>query len=215
MIAYVLLVPVFLLLRVGYYLLHPGHRRTVLSGSCPTATLLSLDWFSVGILATGLPLAFQAIGPWVGMSAVYALGLFVVPRFLSSERAAVGTRAGALVAGTVPFLYARYGDLLVPLGAPEPAAVLGAIATARLTDATTGVLIDVANSLLTGPVVVAALALTMNVLLTQPALENVPYLRHTLPRRDPARVVATSAVFGTVFYLTIVALWTGSVSVVP
>jgi hypothetical protein len=55
----------------------------------------------------------------------------------------------------------------------------------------------------------------MNYLLTRPELTTIPYLRHTLPRRDPAQVVVTSAAFGTAFYLVVVALWTGAVSLVP
>jgi hypothetical protein len=215
LVAYLLLVPTFLALRVAYYLLHPVHRRTVLSGSCPTATLLSLDWFSVGILATGLPLAVQAVGPWVGMNAVYAVGLFVVPRLVPSEWVADRSRVLALLVGTAVFGYARYGALLTPLGLPHPATVLGPVATARLTDATTATLLAVTNSLLTGPVVVAGLALATNLLLTRPELTSVPYLRHALPRRDPAPIVLASAAFGTMFYLGVVGLWTGSVSVLP
>jgi hypothetical protein len=85
---------------------------------------VSLDWFSVGILATGLPLAFQEFGPWVGTNAVYAVCVCVLPRFILSSRLADGTRVGALVAGTVLFLYARYGGLVAPLGVPDPATAL-------------------------------------------------------------------------------------------
>ncbi|WP_152041342.1 hypothetical protein [Salinigranum salinum] len=120
-----------------------------------------------------------------------------------------------LVAGTALFLYARYGDLLAPLGIPDPATVLGPIATARLADATTDLVPSVTNSLSTGPVVVAALALSMNYPLTRPELTTISSLRHTLPRRDPAQVVVTSAAFGTAFSLVFGALWTGAVSLVP
>ncbi|MFC6942741.1 hypothetical protein ACFQE8_22745 [Salinirubellus sp. GCM10025818] len=76
LLAYVLLVPTFLLVRAVVHLLHPVHRRQVLGGSCPNTRLLSLDWFSMGILATGLPLAIQNLGPWLGMNAVFLLGVF-------------------------------------------------------------------------------------------------------------------------------------------
>ncbi|WP_199234029.1 hypothetical protein [Halorubrum sp. CGM5_25_10-8B] len=75
--AYVLLVPVFLLTRLTVHLAHPVHRAQVLSGSCPTTDLMSLDWVSLGILATGLPLAIQNFGPWVGMNVVLLVGILL------------------------------------------------------------------------------------------------------------------------------------------
>jgi len=59
LLAYVLPVPAFFLVRVGIQLLHPAHRRQILAGSCPNARLLSLDWFGMGILATGHPLGLR------------------------------------------------------------------------------------------------------------------------------------------------------------
>jgi len=45
LLAYLLLVPVFLLARICLHLVHPAHRAQILDGSCPNAQLLSLDWF--------------------------------------------------------------------------------------------------------------------------------------------------------------------------
>lgn len=83
LLAYLLLVPTFLLLRVGIHLAHPEHRRRILEGSCPPKDVLSLDWFSVGILATGLPLSLQALGPWIIMNAVLLVGVLLVPQVTS------------------------------------------------------------------------------------------------------------------------------------
>lgn len=210
--AYLLLVPTFLLLRVGFHLGHPTHRKRVLSGTCPQTEYLSLDWFSVGILATGLPLALQDLGPWLGMNVVFLLGLFVVPRFLP-PRPAMAEKFLAITGGSALFLFANYGALL-PAG-PDPASVVGPVATLALTDATTAWLMAAVNSVGVGPLVVAAFAVVMNHLLTRPELRDVPFLRHTLPRRDPDRVVIVSAAFGTVFYLLVVAAATGEVVVVP
>ncbi|MDX5989086.1 hypothetical protein SIM67_12585 [Haloferax mediterranei ATCC 33500] len=215
LIAYVLLVPTFLALRVGYYLAHPVHRRAVFAGVCPNATLLSLDWFSVGILATGLPLAFQRLGPWVGANTVYLLGLFVLPRLMSGRRE-TGLKVGSLVVGTVLFLYANYGAVVAGvMGLPAPAALLGPIATMTLSEATTASLLRMTNSVVIGPVFVALLALSMNRILTRPELTEIPVFRRTLPRRDPAQVVLTSAAVGTLFYLGVVAVSGGSVVVIP
>lgn len=210
--AYVLVVPVFLLLRAGYHLAHPRHREQVLAGSCPNVRHLSLDWFTVGILATGLPLALQDLGPWLGMNAVFLFGLFVIPRPLA-RRTANATKGVAIALGAALFGYAKYGGF-VP-GVPDPAAVVGPLATLELTDATTASLMAVVNNLTVGPLIVAVFAVTMNHLLTRPELKGIPYLRHTLPRRDPDRVVVISASLGTVFYLLVVAGATGALQFLP
>lgn len=210
--AYLLLVPTFLLLRAGFHLLHPGHREQVLDGACPNTKVLSLDWFSVGILATGLPLALQDLGPWLAMNAVFVVGVFVLPRFLA-PRAGRVTKLGAIVAGSGLFLFANYGGSLAVL--PDPASVVGPVATLALSDPTTAALMRVVNSLLVGPPLVAGFGVLMNNLLTRPELGDVPGVRHTLPRRDPDRVVVTSAAAGTVFYLVVLAAATGELVVVP
>lgn len=210
--AYLLLVPVFIGLRAGFYLAHPRHRRTILSGACPSSQVLSLDWFSVGILATGLPLALQNLGPWIGMNTVFLLGLFVLPRAVDPARRA-RVKLGAVGLGLVIFGYANYGGL-VP-GVPVPGAVLGPVATFTLTDAATDWLLGVMNSLLTGPAVVAALAVGMNWVLTRPTVAEIPVVRHTLPGRDPPSLVVTSAALGTLFYLLVVAAATGRLVWLP
>jgi hypothetical protein len=111
LLAYVLLVPTFLALRAVYHLARPSHRREVLAGTCPPTGFLSLDWFSVGILATGLPLALQELGPWLGMNLVFLLGVFVIPRPLA-ERAARRVAFAAIALGIGLFVYARYGAAL-------------------------------------------------------------------------------------------------------
>jgi hypothetical protein len=208
-LAYVLLVPVFVALRVGYYLAHPVHRKTVLSGSCPRAELLSLDWFSVGILATGLPLALQNLGPWLSTNLVFLAGIFVLPRALP-RRLRLPSRVTSIAFGSGLFLFANYGTLV----GLDPT-VLGPVATFRLSDATTAVLLRVANALVTGPVLVALFALVLDRVLTREELTSIPFLRRSLPRRDPARTVLASAGLGTVFYLLVVAVATGHIVVVP
>jgi hypothetical protein len=212
LLAYLLLVPTFFLLRVGIHLLNPAHRRQILAGSCPNARLLSLDWFSMGILATGLPLALQDLGPWVGMNAVFLLGLFVLPRPLDARR---GRRVKvlALVVGVTLFLFAKYGQAAPVL--PAPSTVVGPVATARLADGTTQWLLRLVNSVLLGPLVVATVGTVMNHVLTHPAVTDVPLLRHTLPRRDPDSVVVASAALGTAFYLLVVAAASGRVVLLP
>ncbi len=210
--AYLLLVPTFLFVRATLHLAHPVHRRQVLAGSCPRTRLLSLDWFSVGILATGLPLAVQNLGPWVSMNAVFLVGIFLLPRPLSTHWSR-RVKLAALVGGTVLFLYANYGDAAPAL--PAPGTVVGPVATLALSDATTGGLVRVANSLLLGPVLIAAFGVLMNHLLTRPELREIPLLEYSLPQRDPDGVVLASAAGGTVFYLLVVAAATGRVVVVP
>jgi len=212
LLAYVLLVPAFLLARVGVHLLHPTHRAQVLSGSCPTTRLASLDWVSVGILATGLPLALQDLGPWVAANAVVLVGAFGLPRVVP-ERHTGTVGVLAVAAGAATFLYASYGAALPAL--PSPAATLGPLATLRLGDATTAWLVRLVNSVLFGPVLVGAFAVVTNRVLTRPELADLPLVRHAVPRRDPDAVVTTNAAVGTVFYLTVVAAATGWVVVVP
>ncbi len=212
LLAYVLLVPAFLLARVGVHVLYPAHRAQVLSGSCPKTRLMSLDWCSVGILTTGLPLALQTLGPWVMMNAIFLVGVFGLPRAVS-ERRARRVRLLAVVTGVATFAYARYGTAVSPL--PPPAATLGPAATLRLGDATTGWLVRLVNSVLFGPVVVGAFAVVTNRVLTRPELADLPLVRHALPRRDADVVVVTNAAVGTGFYLAVVAAATGWVVVVP
>lgn len=211
-IAYLLLVPVFLLIRVGVHLLHPAHRRQVLSGACPSVELVSLDWFSMGILTTGLPLALRNLGPWVGMNTLFLVGVFLVPRYLPDRRGG-GAKLVALVLGSTVFLYATYGDAVTVL--PAPASVLGPVATLSLTAETTASLLRTVNSFVAGPVLVGLFAVFMNHLLTRPELTNIPLVHYALPRRDPDIVVSLSAATGTVFYLTVVAVLTGKVVVTP
>jgi hypothetical protein len=210
--AYLLLVPTFLLVRVAVHLLHPAHRRQILSGSCPNTQLMSLDWVSMGILATGLPLAVQDFGPWFTMNAIFLLGVFVVPRRLSARRAGV-VKLLALVVGSVVFLYANYGGVAPFL--PDPATTVGPVAAFALSDGTTTWLMRLVNSVLFGPVLVGALGVFLNHVLTRPELTDIPLVHHALPRRDPDRVVLTSAAFGTVFYLLVVTLLTGQLIVLP
>jgi hypothetical protein len=212
LVAYVLLVPTFFVLRVGLHLLHPTHRRQLLAGSCPNARLLSLDWFSMGILATGLPLALQDLGPWLGMNVAFLLGVFVLPRPLAGRRRRL-IKFTAIGLGVALFLYAKYGQAIALL--PPPGTVLGPVATLTIDAGTTERLLGLVNSLLVGPVVVGAFGVFMNHVLTGPELTEVPLLRHTLPRRDPDAVVVTSAALGTLFYLLVVAAATGQVVVVP
>jgi hypothetical protein len=212
LLAYLLLVPTFLLLRIGVHLAHPEHRKQVLAGSCPRTDVLSLDWFSVGILATGLPLSLQALGPWITMNVVLLVGVLFVPQFLTG-RAAVASKVTAILVGPTLFFYAKYGAA-VP-GLPEPATVLGPVATVTLSDGTTALLLQLANSLLAGPLLVAGFAVLMNYLLTHPEIRDIPLLQHTLPERDPVRIVGLSAALGTVFYLLVVAGMSGTLVVVP
>jgi hypothetical protein len=212
LLAYLLLVPTFLLLRIGVHLAHPEHRKQVLAGSCPRTDVLSLDWFSVGILATGLPLSLQALGPWITMNVVLLVGVLLVPQFVTG-RAAVASKVAAIVVGPALFFYAKYGTV-VP-GLPEPGAVLGPVATVTLSDGTTALLMELANSLLVGPLLVAGFAVLMNYLLTHPEVRDIPVVQHSLPNRDSIRVVGLSAALGTVFYLLVVAGASGALVVVP
>jgi len=212
LLAYLLLVPTFLLVRALAHLLHPAHRKQLFAGSCPTTPLMSLDWVSMGILATGLPLALQDFGPWVTMNTIFLAGIFVLPRLFPAHRA-VAVKLLAIVVGSVVFLYANYGGL-VPL-LPPPSAVLGPLATFTLGDSTTAWLLRAVNSVLLGPLIVGALGVSLNHILTRPELADVPLVRHALPRQDPDAVVLTSAAFGTVFYLLFVAALTGHLVFIP
>ena len=55
----------------------------------------------------------------------------------------------------------------------------------------------------------------MNRLLTRPELREISPVRHSLPRRDPDRVVVTSAALETLFYLVVIAAATGDLAVLP
>ncbi|ELZ21116.1 hypothetical protein C475_19198 [Halosimplex carlsbadense 2-9-1] len=206
LIAYLFLVPTFLVVRIAVHLLHPGHRRQVLSGSCPNTRLVSLDWFSTGILATGLPLALQDLGPWLAMNVVFLVGLFVVPRFVDDTRAGM-VKLLAIAAGSLVFLYANYGGAVGLL--PEPSTVLGPVATFRLGDEATRWLLRAFNSVLFGPILVGLFGGMMNRILTRPELSGIPLAEYALPARDPDSVVLTSAALGTAFYLVVVFLLTG------
>lgn len=214
--AYLFVVPFFLGVQLSYYLLHPVHRATLREGQCPKSDVLSLDWFTVGILATGLPIALRDFGPWAGMNVVFLVGLFIVPRFVTNARLRGMVKLGGIFLGSGLFLYANYGGLLAALTSiPAPAAVLGPVATFRLSATATVLLSRLFNSLATGPLVVAGFALVMNGLLTHPALKTTPLVRHTLPRRDPVRSVVVSAALGTMFYLVVSAIVTGNVILLP
>ncbi|WP_049936445.1 cupredoxin domain-containing protein [Haloplanus natans] len=213
LLAYVLLVPTFLLVRMSLHLLHPDHRTQVLNGSCPSFQPLSLDWFSLGVLATGLPLALQNLGPWIGMNTVFLVGIFVVPRSLPDHRAK-DAKLLALVLGSALFLYANYGAVAAP-PLPSPATILGPVATFALDAETTERLFRLVNSLSFGPFAVAVFGVSANHVLTRPEFTDIPIVSHALPRRDPDVVIATSAALGTAFYLAVVGLITGRVILVP
>jgi hypothetical protein len=68
----------------------------------------------MGILATGLPLALQDFGPWLGMNIAFLLGLFVLPRPLSVRRERL-VKLLAIVLGVALFLYAKYGRAVTVL----------------------------------------------------------------------------------------------------
>jgi len=212
LIAYLFLVPTFLVVRVGIHLIHPAHRRQVLSGSCPTTQLVSLDWFSMGILATGLPLAVQDLGPWLAMNGVFFVGLFVAPHVVNDD--SVGTvKLLAIATGSLVFLYANYGGMVAIL--PEPSVVLGSVATLRLEDGSTQWLLRAFNSIVFGPILVGLFGTVMNRVLTRPELADIPLAEYALPARDPDSVVLTSAAAGTAFYLAVVFLLTGRLTLIP
>jgi len=212
LIAYVLLVPAFILTRISLHLSYPAHRRQVLAGSCPNTQLLSLDWFSMGILATGLPLALQNFGPWVVMNSLFFAGVFVLPRFISRRFVGPVKFFGIATGGSL-FLFFNYGAMVTWLPAPET--VLGPVATMALSDETTNWLMRIVNSVAVGPVFVGLFGVFMNHVLTRPELTDIPLLHYALPRRDPDAVVSLSAASGTVFYLLIVYLLTGTIVTVP
>lgn len=212
LLAYLLLVPLFVSVRIVVHLLHPVHRQQILTGSCPNTQLVSLDWISMGILATGLPLAIQDFGPWLAMNTIFLLGVFVLPRALSDRMSRL-LKLLAIVLGGVVFLYANYGSAVTVL--PSPEHILGPVATFALDDKTTEWLFRLVNSLVFGPVIVGMVAVFFNRVLTRPELTDLPLVRHTLPRQDPDRVVLTSAALGTVYYLLIVLVGTGQLIVLP
>lgn len=212
LLAYLLLIPTFLFARMTIHLLHPVHRTQVLAGTCPNTRLMSLDWFSMGILATGLPLAIQNFGPWFGMNAIFLLGVFILPRYLPDHRAGV-VKLIVIVVGGIVFIYANYGAGVPVL--PQPSASLGPIATVTLGDATTRWLYRLVNSIMFGPVLIGVFGVSMNHILTRPELTDIPFVRHTLPGRDSDLVVVTSAAFGTAFYLIVVAFATNELIFFP
>jgi hypothetical protein len=215
LLAYLAAIPTFVALRSGYYLAHPIHRRAVLAGSCPRSDLFSLDWFTVGILVTGLPLAFSDLGLWATMNAVFLFGIFVLPRYIGRGR--LGIKLAAIALGLLLFGYVEAGGLLAAWtgGVPEPAAALGPVATLTVHPAHMDFLLRTMNSLLLGPLLVAIVAVALNRVMTHPELTAIPVLHYTLPRRDPSRAVTASAAAGTVFYLGFVAAFTGRLVVVP
>ncbi|MBB6647632.1 hypothetical protein H5V44_15290 [Halobellus sp. MBLA0160] len=211
-VAYVLLVPTFLLARAAVHLVHPVHRKQVLSGSCPNTRLLSLDWISMGILATGLPLALRNLGPWLGMNTIFVAGVFLLPRVLPKRQ--TGTlKLAAIVLGVVTFVYATYGDTVATL--PDPATTLGPVATLTLDDTVVERLFRTANSVTIGPPLVATVGVGLNRVLTRPELTDIPLVRYSLPKRDRDLVVAANAAFGTAFYLFVVAVSTRDVILFP
>ncbi|MFC7133687.1 MULTISPECIES: hypothetical protein [Salinibaculum] len=216
LLAYLLAVPVFVAVRAGYYVAHPVHRQAVLSGSCPKSQLLSLDWFTVGILVTGLPLALRDLGLWLAMNAVFVVGIFLVPRVVDERRRALAVKLGAIALGILLFGYVKLGAAAASLGVvPAPAPLLGPVATLSLSQGSLEVLLRTMNSLLLGPPLVAILGYAMNRVMTHPAVTDIPLLHYTLPRRDPWRAVAASASLGTVFYLLFLGAVTGRLVVVP
>jgi len=179
-----------------------NHRQTV--------TIIRI---SLGVLATGLPLAVRNLGPWLGMNAVFLVGVFVVPRSLSDRRAS-GVKLLALALGSALFLYANYGAVSAsPL--PPPATVLGPVATFTLDAETTQWLFQLVNSIFLGPLAVAVFGVSTNHVLTRRELTDIPVVRHALPQRDPDTVVATSAALGTAFYLIVVGSVTGQIILLP
>lgn len=130
-----------------------------------------------------------------------------------SDRIASGSKLTAIVGGPLLFLCAKYGSAFPML--PEPASTIGPVATVALSAATTETLLRTADSLAAGPVLVAAFAVVMNRPLTRPEVRGIPVVRHTLPTRDPDPVVVASAGLGTVFYLLVVAVAMGRLTVLP
>lgn len=173
--AYVFVVPFFFAVQLSYYLLHLDHRSTLRPGRCQRSDLLSLDWFTVGVLVTGLPLALREFGPLAGMNAVFLVGLFVIRRFVKDDSLRGVMKLGSIVLGSGLFLYANDGGRLAAATAlPTPAAVLGPVATFRLSAPAAVLLSRLFNSLATGPRVVAGFSLVMNGLLTHPVLKTTP-----------------------------------------
>lgn len=215
--AYLAVVPVFLLTLWGYHLFDAERRTRLLETGSPSRTPLSLDWFTVGILATGFPIALRALGTWIATVALVLAALFAVPFVLDSSRTRTGTQLTLLLAALLLFVYGTYGDVVTATFEfmPSPRRVLGPIAGVTLSATTITSMLAVTNSLLVGPLFVAAFAVGSNAVLTHPVLRTVPVVRHALPRRDPTKTVAVSSAAGTVFFLLVVWLLTGWLVVVP
>lgn len=209
-LAYLLLIPAFLFIQIGYYYLF--HREQIRKGQCPSKSVVTLDWFAVGILATSFPLALQNLGAWTVSGIVYGLGIFVLPRYVDNQRLKDIIRVGFIIFGFALYVYIVHGT---KFGLPPAEQTLGPMFSYVLEQEYIQSMMKVTNSFLTGPVVVGLFAIVNNIVLTSQAVYEVPLIRQSVPERQSILVVFNSAAIGTVFYLIIKGVYQGGFSLIP
>lgn len=202
-IAYVLLVPMFVLTKFLYHMIFD--RDSMMSGSCPSNSVFDLDWFAVGVLGTSFPMALQDAGAWIFSTVIYLISLFVLPRLVDDRRTGNILKVGGLAVGFGLYLFIVHGD---PSALPD-------FMTFTLSDQTTQQIVDLVTSIVFGPFLLGLFAVGNAVVLTSRPFKTIPYAGPLLPDRDNIRSVFVSGAIGTVMFLGIQGVLTGDLIIFP
>lgn len=213
-IGYILIVPAFVLAKLGYYAL--TRPNAVLAGRCPRVEkLFSLDWFTSGVLMTTLPLAVRDLAQFLVPLLLTGVGIYGAQFVAETETDRDLIKLGAIIVAGAVFLWLGFTSFVTSLvSVPTPASV-SPLLTAKVPATATEQAMRIFNALLSGPVVVAAAALVFNALQADEEIQSAPLVSKGIQGAEPSAVVMMSAYTGTFVFLLVNGVITGQLILTP
>lgn len=211
---YLLLVPVFIVLKIASTL---WRYPEILTRGYPRGeyfSVLHMDHFANAVFLMSLPAAFQQIGAWTLSIAIIVTSLFVLPRFVSDDMRP-SVRFVGVIFGIGMQAWLTMGTLRDLLGLPAPGELLPAWVLVELSTDQIDLILTATQSVVFGPLIVPVLGVSMASIFASRAMEKTPVFAELNPERTPWFVIVISSFLGTVAYLAIRYLVTGTVIVFP
>jgi hypothetical protein len=181
---YLLLLPAFVLVKTTWIAIeYPG---AITGQLCPRDTLFDLDWFTIGVFGTALPLTLERMWMWIATIVLFFGFVYVIPNITGMNTKIFGVAGVVLVE-----IVGRFAPELVPNS------LRFTLQESQVTS-----LMDLTLNLVAGPIILGALAVVVSVIIRTRELRSLPYGEY-LPDPDPAESAFVSAATGTLLFLLI------------
>lgn len=178
---YLLLLPLFVAVKTSWIAIeYPG---AITGQLCPNDTLFDLDWFTIGVFGTALPLTLERIWMWIATVLIFVTLFILVPRLGPDTRI-----LGIVGIGLVQVVGRFFPD------------VVPSVLRVTLQQPQVDALMDVVLNIYTGPVILGGLAVVVAGVLSLDEVRSLPG-GDLLPDKDPGVSVFVSAATGTLLFL--------------